>query len=62
MGTCGQAQPFVQAFPSTGKGLRRKWEDIIKMNLEDWRCGLDSSGSEQKTVMNSCENYQFLHK
>jgi hypothetical protein len=26
------------------------------MNLEDWGCGLDSSGSKEKPVMDSCEH------
>jgi hypothetical protein len=39
---------------------RRRWEDNIRMNLMEkvlvGRCGLDASGSGQKSVAGSCEH------
>jgi hypothetical protein len=38
---------------------RRRWEDNIKMDLREigfWVCGLDSVGSGQGQVADSCEH------
>lgn len=52
----GKARPSYIGLSFDGSRFRRKLEDIVKTKLKNWGCGLDSSGSKQKPVMDSCED------
>jgi hypothetical protein len=66
----GRDEKYLRNFVGKPKGKgplgrpRRRWENNIKMNLGEMRCGPDSSGSGQEPAVsseNTVMNFQFAH-